>query len=1247
MKSKVLQILNPENIKIDDREVEDLIMFTLRLSKKINFYNLKNRKEGYWDDLIELDDTFLIAEILKFDLILHDKQRLNIVRELNDFSSQREKEIIFGKLFSLLALYFEKINKWYLSATRNITSVESSPIELELEQAIVNQLKSVFNVFVGYYLSLKDNTNFNIDLEFDPTVFASIWGLNNIHPLDIFEDIDLNQPPLSSGLKKLILLYNPVYSIVYNVQLRAKPLFEKSLKERSIHKAHMGLILSFFDLFKNLQLDLNSLSKKHLDFYYRSVLMQEPKNITPQKMFVYFDINQNQKTINLSANTDVIVGQYDNGDNILYSTTNEINLYNTKINELSTFFISKSNRFDYNSNFRLVSGLYSKTHCKSNDELLKFNQNEDVFSTLGEEQFLKTNSMQTMDVARVGFAISSSTLSLAKSSREIIFKIQFTPNSIKTLTNLIIDISNHRGVSEEEIFSEIFDEMFLINYTNSEGWETVESYTIIYPDDWSEGEIKVQVLLDKRKSSVDNYNEEIHQKNYNLDFPIFEFLLNSGDFYHSYSFLAGMELSKIDIEVNVKGLNKLIAFNKQGEVDLNGEFEILGASPTKGSSIIIGSNELFCKPISKLNLRWEYINLPPEFDDLKEYYETYRREIENYSFKLKLSALSDFTYQRIGSIDHEFEMFELNDEAKIKNSFELKDIDISKFQLKPKYDLDYQSVEDYSKDSETGFFKLTLSEPNIGFGFDVFSSIYNEAVLKSTTQKKGQEEIKPPNQPWSPIVDNLSIDYQAQTTLYFSQSSLSENDYDQKNSFFLLSHEGNTKTFTKNSVTSPFLIPKFDNAGEFIIGLDNIQAPQMLNLLVEVKKSENTDYEFSEKLDWFYSSSNGWKILKPSQILYDETLSLLKTGVISINLPQDISNDYNFFNNDKYYIKAVSKNNADQFSLIKAIYNNGLTLSEIVPVNYSLQDTPKRKSGSVQELVTPVNGIIRINQPLPSFGENKKETTLQFYHRVSQLLRHKNRPITKWDIEKFLLDKFDWLIHVKCIWEDQDDVSNEKQVKILCLKKIDSSQNIDEIKLNGADMIEVKNLLYQYCSPFLKVEIINPVFEDIWLKCKIKFSNISGGKAINELNNEFFKFICPWVSGDGDIKNVIKKSEIVQFIKSRPYVSFVTGLSIIHFKSLPDGGIIAHDSASQVDEKDIIESGSPWSVFVPRNNNKISIIDVPEYSLPEPVDYNELNIEGNFIINSENSGVDIDFEPDQDENDTTALKNLSVIKIKI
>ena len=131
--------------------------------------------------------------------------------------------------------------------------------------------------------------------------------------------------------------------------------------------------------------------------------MQYPKEVTPKKMFVHFDINQKLKIVNLPADAKVKVGQYDTGNNILYSTDNEINLNNIKIANLSTFFISKSNRFEYNSSFKLVSGLFSKTHCKTNSEVLEFNQNENVFSSLGEEQFLKTVAHQTMDTARVGF----------------------------------------------------------------------------------------------------------------------------------------------------------------------------------------------------------------------------------------------------------------------------------------------------------------------------------------------------------------------------------------------------------------------------------------------------------------------------------------------------------------------------------------------------------------------------------------------------------------------------------------------------------------------------------------------------------------------------------------------------------------------------------------------------------------------------------------------------------------------------
>ena len=218
----------------------------------------------------------------------------------------------------------------------------------------------------------------------------------------------------------------------------------------------------------------------------------------------------------------------------------------------------------------------------------------------------------------------------------------------------------------------------------------------------------------------------------------------------------------------------------------------------------------------------------------------------------------------------------------------------------------------------------------------------------------------------------------------------------------------------------------------------------------------------------------------------------------------------------------------------------------------------------------------------------------------------------------------------------------------MCLKKIDKSQNIDEIKLNGADIIEIKNLLREYCSPFLKVEIINPIFEDILIKCKIKFLNSSGGIEINKLNHDFFKFVCPWIDGNGNLPNLLKKSEIVQFIKSRPYVSFVTGLSIIHFKTLPDGNVIAFDSSSDKEEKELIQPGSPWSIFVPRNNNKIEIIEKAEYEPPEPINFSELDIEENFLISSNTSKTqDLNFKPEKTDTKNEISKNLSVIKIKI
>ena len=179
------------------------------------------------------------------------------------------------------------------------------------------------------------------------------------------------------------------------------------------------------------------------------------------------------------------------------------------------------------------------------------------------------------------------------------------------------------------------------------------------------------------------------------------------------------------------------------------------------------------------------------------------------------------------------------------------------------------------------------------------------------------------------------------------------------------------------------MIHTFSYEGELIIGLENIKAPQSLNLLIEIKKSGNENYAFTQNLEWLYSGTNGWKQLSPNDIIYDETINLTKTGVISISIPGDIANDLNLFNNDKFYIKACSKSQADQFSLVKAVYTNGVRTVECFGDD-ELEKTEHLPPQSAESF-TLHTGVINIDQPKKTFGEKDKESALKFYKRVSQI----------------------------------------------------------------------------------------------------------------------------------------------------------------------------------------------------------------------------------------------------------------------
>lgn len=1222
MRTDYKNILDPNNLFIDDRSISDMILLLKKLSSKFFYYNRKNKPEGNFSSLIETDESFLIAEISKFNIAEEDQKRLNLITNFDHSSSEEEKEKIFVQYISLTSQMLNYVSNWYSSSQKNNLTEYSSNIELELELAIENKLANNFHQFKSYLSFFKakeliDDTVFLDENNYDSVIWKI--GFNkDIEPIFDYEDrIEL----ISNCLKKLILISSDIFDVIYSLSSKSKELIEKSLYSNNNHKAHIGLLFSFLELMKYVQKDINTFSKKHLDLFYKTILKQELMSTEPLKTFVTIEIEENSNEITLTNDNLLTAGQYENGSIVKLQMQEDIVLNNVKIAELLTVFISRNSDFDFNSNYQLVASIYFRKIANSIAEVNSFNSNETTFSTLGRDQNYLTSNERTMDGADVGFMISSSILKLDRSDRKIKIDLNFSNASINYLSDLIIDISNNTELNEEEVFHRVFSNAFDIKYTSQEGWCNVDDYEIIAPDDWTLATITLIINLNKLDPAFTNLDTLIHELDVVTKNPMLRINLNQNNFYNSYSFLNTLELVKIDINVEVNNLKKIKIYRGGQLIDNNDEFELLGPLAKYGSKIYIGCEELFNKKVSQFNLSWNYTNIPPNCKNIAEYYQNYNKGFDNSSFRLKLSALSDFNFFDTQNENFIFNLFEVDNENNLLDTRKISFSNLAPLKINPNFEIDSSYLNEFSNDIETGLLKIELVSPIEGFGFDIYPKIYADSIADKYSPKKSKkdEELEI-FEPFSPQVNNIQVDYKASTSIIFSDSRRSENDPSENNEFFQISPFGIEKTFTNNLISSKRLFYDFSNEGELVIGLSSQKPFSGLNLLFEIIKSENTNYEFSRKIEWYYSSIEGWNKMEKDQILYDETFNLMKTGIISFRFSSDFSKCSKILDQNRFYLKACSVDKADQFSLVKSISTNATVCKEL-ELSESDERIEKLNAKSVESFEKKIPGIISVNQPFDSTTFKIKEEEKDFYLRVSQLLRHKNRPVSKWDIEKFILNKFNWLSHVICI--NNSNSKNDKSVmKVLCIKKIQSFQNIEEVKLSIAEMNLIKETLSGYISAFADFEVVNPIFEDILIKCKLRFRDIPIGKGIEQLNQDLLKFICNWrVSLDGIYPNLIsriKKYDIIKFIKERSYIAFVTGISVVHFKQDEEGKIYAHDTALNEESSEFIQSGTDWSIIVPRNSHKIEILAKDEYHAPEPTNFSELGINKSFVVVKKN-----------------------------
>jgi len=235
---------------------------------------------------------------------------------------------------------------------------------------------------------------------------------------------------------------------------------------------HYTLFVTFLELFRYSQDHINTLTKKHLDFYYNEVLRIKEKDATPDQVHIILELAKNVQEHALKADQTVFTGKDDLGKELFYRLDKDTVINKAQVTSLKSVFVDKLNGHSIfaapmaNSADGLGKPLEGEEpkwygFGKSQYEKIPIADQEEEYVILPAEE-------RTMQDADLGFAIASPILLLREGDRTITITLELNEKKVK---------GNSISASLDSID---FSESFRIYLSGEEKWIEPNPHTHIH-----------------------------------------------------------------------------------------------------------------------------------------------------------------------------------------------------------------------------------------------------------------------------------------------------------------------------------------------------------------------------------------------------------------------------------------------------------------------------------------------------------------------------------------------------------------------------------------------------------------------------------------------------------------------------------------------------------------------------------------------------------------------------------------------
>lgn len=691
----------------------------------------------------------------------------------------------------------------------------------------------------------------------------------------------------------------------------------------------------------------------------------------------------------------------------------------------------------------------------------------------------------------VGWMMESPMFDLREGVREVELYLSLTPEARTFLEHLQEQVEEAGQMGEA-----FYRDAFIVKVCSAEGWLNAES-CVTYRDKET-GNIVVRFVLNAGMPAVVAGVKEVHRVV--TQSPAIQMVLNEDARIFPYSWASQVSFESLTVKVKSEGITNLKMYSEYGELDASVPFYPFGVQAKKGAWFVFGNYEMACKPVTQVKLSYHWQQLPAEDGGFREHYADYHTTplIDNLSFEVRTEWLKDKRW--VSQLGTSFLFEGARPDGPVPEYGEIN------FWMDREMPPVVVPEENYALTKmRHGFLRVVLSAPEIGFGSELYRQLFAKVMIDNS--RKGKEVAALPADPVTPVMSEVELAYEAMDTF-----SLNHPGEDCSIRFYQLKPLA-WQPFLPVELGKPLkLAEPLEHVAYLLFAFRNVQGSAVVRFYFDMSMRPDetgfrNDVRSERGLDWYYNNGRDWKPVLSEQVLQENTNAFTQAGLIELALSAPVAAEW-LDGEGRFWLCASVKGDYKECRLAGGVYVN---VVEVVADGGNGSSLPL---GSITQSVGTLPGIESVCQIVPGFGgcppEDKRYLSLRMAHRIAYRGRALNPP----DFERLALQQFPVLERVRCL--SVTETGELSPAGCVCggvLLVVMSREQGGKYPLCSlATLQDIRKRLSEVVSPFVRLEVRNPVYEKLRVHCRVKLATVVyAGATLRKLQNKINFYIAPWL----------------------------------------------------------------------------------------------------------------------------------------